>query len=369
MVSTKEPQTNPAPRHPLAVLHNSQLGIPFGQAHLLRLDPTSATKGDTAPLPFRHYIAQIPKTKKRHKSMAIIPRLTAPHTTLDTGPARDNLRGAVWLITDIAFNIWALSIVKSLGVTLPSIQIVLIRALVGLLVLLPFLIYKGGVQRLSRPGLQVLRTSLSVIAMTGSFYGVAKLPFAMFTTVNFTRPLLMMTLAALILGERIHPKQWLAGGIGLVGVVIAVDPGSLDAGYAYGLAALFLSVIAGTFAVIILRHMRGEDPLAQMIWQTVGLAVAAALPAALLWQSPGAQWPILLSVGVFSQTAQFCFMRAHYWAEAGVIAPLGYLSLILSVSVGYFMFGEIPSTGLYFGAALIIGAALMAGYKDKGKRK
>lgn len=297
--------------------------------------------------------------------MAIIPRLTAPQTSPDTGPARNNLRGAVWLLTDMSFNIWALTIVKSLGVALPSIQIVLIRALVGLLVLLPFVLYNGGMQRLTHPGLQILRIGLSTIAMTGSFFGVAKLPFALFTTVNFTRPLLMMALAALLLGERIRPKQWLAGGVGLIGVTIAVDPSSLSAGYATGLAALFASVVAGTCAVIILRQMRNDDPLTQMIWQTAGLAIVAALPAALYWQDPGSQWPILLSVGLFSQTAQFCFMRAHYWAEAGVIAPLGYLSLILSVSVGYFIFDEVPTTGLYIGATLIIAAALMAGNKRK----
>jgi drug/metabolite transporter (DMT)-like permease len=297
--------------------------------------------------------------------MAIIPRLTAPHTTPDPGPARDNLRGAIWLITDMSFNVWSLAIVKSLGVSLPSIQIVLIRALVGLLVLLPFVIYKGGMQRLTNPWLQISRIALSSIAMTGSFFGVAKLPFAMFTTVNFTRPLLMMTLAALILGERIRPKQWLAGGIGLIGVAIAVNPANLNATYISGLAALFASVVAGTCAVIILRRMRNEDPLTQMIWQTAGLAVIAAVPAALYWQAPGAHWPILLSVGLFSQTAQFCFMRAHYWADAGVIAPLGYLSLILSVTIGYFLFNEVPSTGLYIGAALIIGAALMAGNRRK----
>jgi drug/metabolite transporter (DMT)-like permease len=297
--------------------------------------------------------------------MAIIPRLTPPHTTPDTGPARDNLRGAVWLLTDMSFNIWALAIVKSLGVGLPASQVVLMRALVGLTVLLPFVIYKGGVKPLTHSGLQILRILLSTLAMTGSYFGVAKLPFALFTTVNFTRPLLMMTLAALILGERIHPKQWLAGGIGLVGIVIATDPASLGAGSALGLAALFVSVIAGTFAVIILRRMRNEDPLAQMIWQTAGLAMLSALPAALFWQSPGAQWPVLLSVGLFSQTAQFCFMRAHYWAEAGVIAPWGYSSLILSVSVGYFIFHEVPSLSLFLGAALIIGAALLAGHKRK----
>jgi drug/metabolite transporter (DMT)-like permease len=297
--------------------------------------------------------------------MAMIPRLTAPQTTPDPGPARDNTRGAIWLITDMCFNIWALAIAKSLGVDLPSIQIVLVRALVGLAVLLPFVAYQGGLVRLANPGLQIARTLLSTIAMTGSFFAVAKLPFALFTTVNFTRPLLMMTLAALILGERIRPKQWLAGVIGLVGVVIAINPSSLGASSAVGLAALFASVITGTLGVIILRRLRNEDPLAQMIWQTAGLSLAALMPALYVWQAPGANWPILLSIGVFSQLAQFCFMRAHYWADAGVLAPLGYSSLILSVTVGYFVFHEVPTTGLYIGAALIIGAALMAGPKRK----
>lgn len=297
--------------------------------------------------------------------MAIIPRLTTPQTSPDLGPARNNTRGAIWLITDMSFNIWALSIAKSLGVDLPPIQIVLVRALVGLAVLLPFVAYNGGMVRLANPGLQVLRTLLSTIAMTGNFFAVAKLPFALFTTVNFTRPLLMMALAALLLGERIRPKQWIAAGIGLIGVAIAVDPSGLGADSLGGLGALFSSVIAGTIAVIILRRMRNEDELAQMIWQTAGLSVASVVPAFYFWQAPGAHWPILLSIGVFSQLAQFCFMRAHYWAEAGVIAPLGYFSLILSVTVGYFVFHEVPTPGLYLGAILIIGAALMAGHKRK----
>jgi drug/metabolite transporter (DMT)-like permease len=297
--------------------------------------------------------------------MATLPRLSAPQTTPDPGPARDNRRGAIWLVTDMCLNIWALAIAKAIGVDLPPIQIVLVRALVGLAVLLPFVAYNRGVVRLENPHLQLLRTGLSTIAMTGNFFAVAKLPFALFTTVNFTRPLLMMALAALILGERILPKQWLAGVIGLVGVIIAINPASLGASSASGLAALFASVVAGTVAVIILRRMRNDDALAQMVWQTAGLSLAALIPAIWVWQPPGAHWPILLAIGVFSQAAQFCFMRAHYWAEAGVLAPLAYASLILSVAVGYLIFDEIPTPGLYIGAALIVGAALMAGKKRK----
>jgi len=297
--------------------------------------------------------------------MAIIPRITAPQTTPDSGPARDNMRGAIWLITDMCFNIWALSIAKSLGVDLPSIQIVLVRAVVGLIVLLPFVAYQGGIVRLANPGLQVARTLLSTVAMTGNFFAVTKLPFALFTTVNFTRPLLMMTLAALILGEKSRPRQWIAGGVGLIGVAIAVNPNTLSAGALSGLAALFASVVTGTLGVIILRRLRNEDAMAQMIWQTAGLSLAAIIPAIYFWQAHGAHWPVLLSIGVFSQLAQFCFMRAHYWAETGVLAPLAYSSLLLSGAVGYFVFHEVPTTGLYIGATLIIGAALMAGQRRK----
>lgn len=300
--------------------------------------------------------------------MRIVPRLTIPQTLPDGGEARDNTRGALWLLTDICFNICSLAIVKSLGVDLPAIQIVLIRAAVGLALLLPFIARKGGPRPLAHPGLQCLRIGFSSIAMTGSFFAVTKLPFALFTTVNFTRPLLMMTLAALILRECIRPLQWIAGVIGLIGVAIAVQPNDLHAEMALGLVALAISVLTGTGAVIILRHMRNEDPLAVMIWQTAGLVLVSLLPALWLWHPPGAQWPILLSVGFFSQTAQFCFMRAHYWGEAGMLAPLGYSSLLLSVTVGYFAFDETPTTALFIGAALIIGAALLAGRRSPLKR-
>lgn len=296
-----------------------------------------------------------------------MPRLTLPHAAPDTGPARDNLRGAVWLIADMSLNIWSLSIAKTLGLDLPAIQIVFMRALVGLLLTLPFLLRAGRLPRLDRPGLQAMRVGLTTTAMTGSFYAVAHLPFALFSTINFTRPLLMMAMAALLLGERIRPVQWLAGAMGLIGVVIAVNPGTLHA--TSGLIALFVTVLSGTGAVIILRRLRGEDPLAMMLWQTSGLALISLLPALWFWHPPGSGWALLILIGVFSQGAQFCFMRAHYWGDAGFLAPLSYISLILTTSVGYFVFDETPAASVFIGAAFITAAALIAGRSTARRRR
>lgn len=75
---------------------------------------------------------------------------------------------------------------------------------------------------------------------------------------------------------------------------------------------------------------------------------------------PAADWPVLLAIGLFAQGAQFCFLQAHRPAEAGVLAILGYGSLILCTSVGWAVFGEVPTPGFWAGAALIVAASWIA---------
>lgn len=301
----------------------------------------------------------------------MIPRLTTPAAMPEPapgdGPARDNLRGALWLVVDMCFNIWALTLIKIVGADLPAVQIVFMRALVGLGLMLPFVWRNGGLPRFLRPDLQVLRAGLSAVSMVGSYHAITLLPLGLFTAVNFTKPLLMMLFSALLLGERILRLQWAAGVLGLIGVIVVVQPGSMAANG--GLVSLTISIIAGTGAVVILRKLRAEHPLAMMLSFTAGMVVLSVAPALWFWQPPGQAWPALLAIGVISQIAQFCFMRAHFWGEAGVLAPLGYSSLILSVTVGFFVFGERPTLALAIGAGLIVAAALIAGGAGKKRAK
>ncbi|MFN3844639.1 MAG: DMT family transporter [Paracoccaceae bacterium] len=260
----------------------------------------------------------------------------------------------------MALNIWALTIVKIMGVDLPAVQIVFVRALIGLVLLAP-LLWQGyrSLPRLQQPRLHMLRVVLSTVTLGASFHAVSLLPLALFTAVNFTRPLILMAMAAAFLGERILAKQWIAGAVGLAGVAIAMHPGDIVLGS--GLVALVVTVLAGTAAVIVTRRMRTEAPSLMMLTYTGGLAALTVLPALWWWQpvGPGGGAALVL-VGGFAQAAQFCFLRAQYWGEAGVLAPLGYAALVFSVSVGFFVFNEVPTTEFWVGAALIIFAAVMA---------
>ena len=65
-----------------------------------------------------------------------------------------------------------------------------------------------------------------------------------------------------------------------------------------------------------------------MAFYTLALTALTAVPAALVWHPvAAADLPALLAIGVLAQVGQYCFVRAHHLASAGVLAPLGYLHL------------------------------------------
>lgn len=270
----------------------------------------------------------------------------------------DNARGSAWLLADMALNIWALSIVKAMGLEVPAAQLVLIRALVGLALMAPWIWRdRRAFRTLEAPGLQMLRVGLSAVALTCSFYAIARIPFALFTAINFTRPLVMMAMAAVLLAEPIRRSQWAAAIVCLLGVAIALRPGTGP--FEPAIAALAVTVLAGTGAIIVTRRLKATPMVVLMALYTGGLAVALAPLAMTTWrQIPPGDWPVLLAIGAFAQSAQFCFLRAHKLAEAGVLAILGYSSLLMTTAVGFFVFDEVPTVPLLAGASLIVAASL-----------
>lgn len=277
---------------------------------------------------------------------------------MSTDAAHENIRGGAWLIADMSLNIWALSIVKWLGADYPSSQIVFIRALVGLVLISP-LIWRGrhAFRHIPDPGVHVARVLLSVVTLSASFFAIARVPLAVFSAIGFTRPLVTMVMASVLLREVIGVRRWVAAGVALTGILIAVNPGAVE--WNLGLAALGLVVFSGSGAIIATRRLRAAPPIVLMTFYTAGLTLVSAPLAFAGWEpvQSGHLLPLLL-VGCFAQSAQLCFLRAHYHGSAGFLSVLGYLSLVLSTAVGYLVFDEVPSPSFAIGAILVVGAAV-----------
>ncbi|MEO1330843.1 MAG: DMT family transporter [Pseudomonadota bacterium] len=226
------------------------------------------------------------------------------------------------------------------------------------------------VVRTRRLGMQIFRSSLLFTATCLFFSGFALLPLATVTAIALLGPLLIVALAALLLGERVGPWRWLGVAAGLCGALVIVRPWASDAGGSvFEWAALF--PIGGAFAYaafnIATRSLgRDEDVWTTFFYTAVVGAVGASLFLPFVWETPRlVDLPLLLAVGGFGAIGQLALIMALKRAPASVVAPLHYTQLIWSAMLGWLLFAEIPGVWVWTGAALIVAAGLFVQWRER----
>jgi S-adenosylmethionine uptake transporter len=265
-----------------------------------------------------------------------------------------------WLLLDMALVTIMQAIVKSEGETYPAIQLVFLRSLVGLVAVMPLAWrHRRELAKLSNLRHHLIRVVSNSAALTFSFASFASLPLALVTAIGFTRPLMLLIMAAILLGERVSLARYALTGLGFIGILIMVRPGAVP--WNMGLAYAFAAVLFGSVAVIQTRRLARENTVVLMLFYTIGLTAFTAVPAALVWVPiPWDEMPKILLVGVLAQIGQYCWLQAYQKQEARLLAPIGYLSIVFSAFAGWLYFGEIPSLSLCIGAAIVILTTLLA---------
>lgn len=285
-----------------------------------------------------------------------------PEPPLQAGEERRraNREGILWVLADMVLVSGGMTaLVKAQGVTYPAFQLVFIRAMIGLMFILPLIWrHRFHIRHTKHPWKNVSRVSCNAIALTSQFLAYTMLPLAVVNALGFSRPLVTMAMAVAFLGETVSRLRWIGAGLAFAGVLVMLAPGGVD--WNLGLLAVFGTVFFGSLAIIQTRALRDENTTVMMVFYTVGLAVITAVPAIFVWQPvKPLDWIPLLGIGFLAQAGQYCFLRAYRLAEASVLAPIGYLSIVVTAAAGYIFFGEIPEMRIVAGSAVIL-AALQA---------
>ncbi len=273
--------------------------------------------------------------------------------------ARDSRSGILWLLCDTTLVTGMTVLVKIQGASYPAVQLVFIRALIGLLLILP-MIWRHRRQLVhSRDPLRnIMRISCNAVALTGNFVALTMLPLALVNALGFTRPLVSMLMAVIMLGERVSRWRWIGAVFAFAGVLVMLAPDAFA--WNFGLVAMLLSIIFGALATIQTRMLHYENTTVMMVFYTAGLTVITFVPALFVWQPVRSEdWPALIGIGLLAQLGQFCFLRAYQIASASLLAPFGYLSIVFATASGYFFFDEAPDLRTLIGIVVII-AALQA---------
>ncbi|MEQ9111982.1 MAG: DMT family transporter [Rhodospirillaceae bacterium] len=283
---------------------------------------------------------------------------SSPIISSETLPI-DNLRGAIWMLGSVVLFSATAVLIKLAGQTLHTFEIVFFRCVFGMLVVIPLLMKSGmGALRIRKPGLHLIRVTCAVIGMSSGFYAVANLELATAISLNFTRPLFMIILAAVFLREFVRWRRGLATAVGFIGVLIMVEPGSMVIEPAI-LAGLLAALAVGGALVTVKLIVPYDAPVTIMLSFSIGTVVISAIPAALVWQPPSqSDLMLLMGLGICASMGQYCLIRAFAIGEATLMSPIDYLQIILGTGAGLLIFNERPGIATFIGAAVIVASTL-----------
>src|SRR6266702_98389 len=109
-----------------------------------------------------------------------------------------------------------------------SLQVSWARAFGHILFMLAAFVLRFGLGmlRTRRLGTQVLRSALLMTSNLSFFFAIVSIPIAKAATISLTAPLVVALLAWPMLGERTTVGRLIALGVGFVGVVIVIRPGT-----------------------------------------------------------------------------------------------------------------------------------------------
>tara|TARA_A100001015_G_scaffold44881_1_gene49396 strand:- start:323 stop:1177 length:855 start_codon:yes stop_codon:yes gene_type:complete len=248
-------------------------------------------------------------------------------------------------------------------------EVAFFRTIFVLIIFLP-LVARNGISSLKSNNikLQTLRAIVGSVAMLCMFYGLSITELAKATALMFTVPIFATILAILFLKEIVGIRRWLAMIVGFTGAVIVLRP---DVELGFGPLLILCASLMWSSSMLMAKTLTKTDSISSItFWQAAGLIPATFILAVPVWQWPNlSQLFMFLMIAIAGTLVHWFLNEALKRAEISALLPLDYLRLIWSVSMGFIFFNELPHAGLWFGAALILGASTYIGIRQAQKKK
>lgn len=270
-----------------------------------------------------------------------------------------NIRGVAFVVTGAFLLIVMASLVKHLGQTLPAFEVLFVRFLAGLVVLLP-VIWRLGfrVLKTDRLGLHLTRGFVGFMGNICFFFALINMAIADTVTIQFSRPLIMVVLATLFLGEVVGLRRGLVTLIGFTGILMITRP--FGEGFEpWALAALGGAVFGSLVVLTVKLLSRTEPTLVIMFYFALTTTLFSLIPALMVWETPTwTELGLLILTGALGIVGQSMFTHGVGLGETSFVMPFDYLRIVYSFILGMIWFAEVPGFWSFAGAAVIVASSV-----------
>ena len=287
------------------------------------------------------------------------------------------LRGIILKICSVLVFIVMSSLIKTTAQHVPAGQAVFFRSLFAIPVIVVWLALRKELRtgfQTPNPAGHVWRGLMGTLAMGFGFAGLAYLPLPEVTAIGYTAPLLVVVFAAMFLGEEVRLFRISAVGLGLVGVLIVLSPRlSIVSGdtashrEAFGaLLVLFGAVCAALAQVFVRKLVQTERTPAIVFYFSLTATVLSLATIPFGWVMPTlTEGLILTAAGLLGGVGQILLTSSYREADASLVAPFDYASMIFALLIGYFVFAEVPTWTMLAGAAIVIAAGVLIIWRER----
>ena len=253
----------------------------------------------------------------------------------------------------------------------PAIQIVCMRALLGVGPALGLVLWEQGRRGIVTSHLfaHAVRSILMLVSWLLFIIAIRSISLANAYTIVFGAPLFMTLFGRVFLGEYVPRSRWVAVIGGFIGVVIVLSPASMG----FNAAALIALLAAVIWAVtsIVARRLSQQEPSTRILFYYMAISVITTAPFAASSWTPiaSAHVPVFVVTGIVGVAAHWLLAQAFRYGEVSLISPFEYTGLVWAMILGYWLWGDVPTAGVLVGGALIIASGVYMIRHESGGRR
>ena len=218
----------------------------------------------------------------------------------------------------------------------------------------------------------LVRVFFEVVGRLFYVLAIALIPLSAATVILQATPLVVVAGAALIFGEKVGWRRWTAIILGLIGIVIIVQPGTDSFSMLSILAVVGMIGFAG-------RDLASRAAPASLSTWILGLygflsiilaGVLVSVWQATLYVQPNFEMSLyILGAVLAGDCAYSCLMKAMRTGEVSAVTPFRYTRLLFGIALGIALFGEQLSHSMMVGSALIVISGLFILWRGKHAKK
>ena len=276
------------------------------------------------------------------------------------------LRGIVFKVMSVCMFMGMASLIKAASADVPPGQAVFFRSFFAIRHEL-----RSG-WKTKNPLGHFWRGLVGTSAMGLGFTGLGLLPLPEVTAIGYAAPLLVVVFAAMFLNEDVRAFRLSAVALGMVGVLIVLSPrlsvgASLNSSETLGAVVVLMGAVLAALAQVFVRKLVATESTAAIVfWFTITSSIMALFTLPWGWVMPSWQVALMLIMAGFLGGIGQIFLTSSYrFADASLVAPFDYTSIILALLIGYFIFDEVPTGTMLIGAGIVILAGVLIIWRER----